>query len=208
MFELRRAPARPRKAVIIARHHARIRRRPQRHQVELVLVRHMRLQPLRTLTGVAGGPSAAVDLLKDGFRRRLHRELALHHLVGFEHFLAEAQLLGQAVDHRIVVVALEDRLDHFLAPLDRTVGGRTAAVAFELRRDRQKIGVIRPVMERRERRGMRVGHHQKVERVHALERVAHPRDRVAAVAEHDHRLDVVALIDLLDVERGRVEPPG
>jgi hypothetical protein len=48
---------------------------------------------------------------------------------------------------------------------------------------------------------MRVGHHQQVQRIHAALRVLHPRHGVAAVAEDDHRLDVVLLVDLLGVDR-------
>jgi hypothetical protein len=46
---------------------------------------------------------------------------------------------------------------------------------------------------------MRVGDDQKVKRVHPLKAVAHPWHSVTTVTEHDHRLDVVALVHLLDV---------
>jgi hypothetical protein len=71
---------------------------------------------------------------------------------------------------------------------------------LELRADRQQIGVVGARMQRREGGRMRVGDDQQVQRVHAALRVLHPRHGVAAVAEDDHRLDVVALVDLLGVD--------
>ena len=61
MPDLRRAPARPRQAVIVAADLGLVGLGAQRHQVELVLVLHVRLQPLRRLAGIAGRESAAVD---------------------------------------------------------------------------------------------------------------------------------------------------
>ena len=68
MPELRRAPARPRQAVIVTLV------RPGRgllgEHVEVFLVRHVRLQPLRRLAAVAGRPAAAVDLAQKVLGRR------------------------------------------------------------------------------------------------------------------------------------------
>ena len=60
MLVFRRAPARPRQAVVVAL--VRTADCLLRQHVEVFLVRHVRLQPLRRLTAVAGGPAAAVDL--------------------------------------------------------------------------------------------------------------------------------------------------
>src|SRR6185436_6090550 len=67
--QLRRAPAWPRQAVIVAADLRQVLRRAQRHQVELVLVLHVRLEALRRLAAVAGRPAAAVDLAQEVLRR-------------------------------------------------------------------------------------------------------------------------------------------
>ena len=61
--------------------------------VEVRLVGHMRLQPLRRLTAVAGRPAAAVDLAQDIFGIR-HIVLDLDVL---EHLVGEAELLGEEI---------------------------------------------------------------------------------------------------------------
>ena len=68
MLELRRAPARPRQPVVVAL--VRAGRGLLGEHVEVFLVRHVRLQPLRRLAAVAGGEAAAVDLAEQVFRRR------------------------------------------------------------------------------------------------------------------------------------------
>jgi hypothetical protein len=55
---------------------------------------------------------------------------------------------------------------------------------------------------------MRIGHHEEVDEFHALLGVGNTGDRVAAVAEHHHRLDGRALVDLLLGQERRIEPPG
>ena len=206
--DFRRSPARPRKAVVVTAHLRVVGRRAQRHQVELGLVGHVGLQPLGALPGIAGGPAAAVDLAQDGLRGRLHGELALNHLVVLEHLLAEAELHRQTIHRGKVVVGLKDRLDDLLAPLQRSVGGRARARGLQLRADRQQVGIVRALVQRREGRGVRIAHHQQVERVHAGARVLHARHGVAAVAEDHHRLDIVALVDLFGIHRRGVEPAG
>ena len=67
MLELRRAPARPRQAVVVAL--VRAGRGLLGEHVEVFLVRHVRLQPLRRLAAVAGREAAAVDLAEQVFRR-------------------------------------------------------------------------------------------------------------------------------------------
>ncbi len=53
---------------------------------------------------------------------------------------------------------------------------------------------------------MRIADHQQVELLDALGRLRHARDGVAAVAEHDHRLEIVLLRDLVLRQHRRVEP--
>ena len=55
---------------------------------------------------------------------------------------------------------------------------------------------------------MRIGDDEQVELAHALHRFRDARHGIAAVAEHHHRLDAGALIDLLRRQIHRVEPPG
>ena len=136
MLELRRAPARPRQAVVVAL--VRAGRGLLREHVEVVLVRHVRLQALRRLAAVAGRPAAAVDLAQDVLG---HRQVVLD-LDVLEHLVGEAELLGEEIHHLVVVLRLEDRLDDLLAPLDRAVGRRARAVGLVAGRDRQQVGVV------------------------------------------------------------------
>ena len=62
MAELRSPPAGPGQAVEITAHFVSIGGRAQIDQIELVLVGHMRLEPLGTLTRIADRPAAAIDL--------------------------------------------------------------------------------------------------------------------------------------------------
>src|SRR5664280_1324264 len=116
MLELRRAPTRPWQAVVVAG--VWTGRGLLRAHVEVFLVGHVRLQALRRLAAVAGGPAAAVDLAKDVFR---HRQIVLD-LDVLEHQLGEAEFLGEEIHHLIVVLRFEDRLDDLLAPLERAIG--------------------------------------------------------------------------------------
>ena len=96
---------------------------PLREHVEVVLVRHVRLQALRRLAAVAGRPAAAVDLAQDVLG---HGQIVLD-LDVLEHLVGEAELLGQEIHDLVVVLRFEDRLDDLLAPLDRAVGRRARA---------------------------------------------------------------------------------
>ena len=55
---------------------------------------------------------------------------------------------------------------------------------------------------------MRIGDHQQLERGHALGRFRNTGDGVAGVAEHHHRLHIVALPDFVLRQQHRVEPAG
>ena len=200
----RRAPARPRQAVVVAADLRLVGLGAQRHQVELVLVLHVRLQPLRRLAGIAGGEAAAVDLAQQILRRR---PLVLD-LDVLEHLVGEAELLRQAIDDLVVVLRFEDRLDDLLAPLQRAVGRRARARRFELRAGRQQVSAVLAVRDRSERGRMRIGNHQQLERLEAFHHVGHARDGVAAVTHDDHALDDVALIDVIRLGQRRVEPTG
>eukprot|EP01136_Pigoraptor_vietnamica_P020217 Opistho-1_new@68782 len=201
MLEVRRAPARPRQAVIVTL--VRPRRGLLGEHVEVFLVRHMRLQPLRRLAAVTGGPAAAVDLAGDILD---DRQIVLD-LDVLEQRVGKAELLGEEIHHLVVVLGLEDRLDDPLAPLDGAVGRGARAVGLVAGGDRQQVGVVLACRRQRRPCGrMRVGDDQQIERLDALLRVGHAGDRVAAVAEHHHRLDVVLLRHVLLVVQRRVEP--
>ena len=113
MPDLRRAPAWPWQAIIVAADLGLVGLGAQRHQVELALVLHVRLQPLRRLAGVAGREAAAVDFAQQVFGRGM---LVLD-LDILEHLVGEAEFLGKPVDDLVVVLRFEDRLDDLLAPL-------------------------------------------------------------------------------------------
>ncbi len=200
----RRAPARPRQAVVVAADLRLVGLGAQRHQVELVLVAHMRLQPLRRLAGIAGREAAAVDLAQQILRRRP----LVFHLDVLEHLVGEAELLRQAIDDLVVVLRFEDRLDDLLAPLQRTVRGGARTRRFELRAGRQQVGAVLAVRDRGEGGRMRVGDDQQLERLQPLHHFGHARDGVAAMAHDDDALDDVALIDIVRLGQRRVEPAG
>ena len=54
---------------------------------------------------------------------------------------------------------------------------------------------------------MRIGHHQQIERFEAFHSLRHARDGIAAMAEHDHRLEVIALLHLIPGQRHGIEIP-
>ncbi len=121
--------------------------------VEHVHIAHVRLQPLRALSGVANGPDPTVDLAQDGLGFRLHHAaLARHHLVVLHQLLAEAELVGELGHDHVIGARLEHRLDHLLAPLQRTVGRCHRTRGLELRGSRQQVhgalGVERGVIRR------------------------------------------------------------
>ena len=118
MLELGRAPARPRQAVIVALARDRSWRACVTH-VEVLLVRHVQLQPLRRLAAIAGGPAAAIDLAQQSSGSGT----IVLDLDVLEHLVGEAELLGQQIHDLDIVLRLEDRLDDLLAPLQRAVGG-------------------------------------------------------------------------------------
>ena len=119
VLEFRRSPARPRQAVNFAADFRIVLRRAQRDDIELGLISHVRFEPLGRLAAIAGRPAAAIDLAQDV----LGRDRSVLDLDVLEHLVGEAELAGKQVHHVVVVLALEDRLDDLLAPLQRAVGG-------------------------------------------------------------------------------------
>ena len=79
----------------------------------------MPLEPFGRLAAIAGRPAATIDLAQDVFGR--HRSIL--DLDVLEHLIGEAELSGKQVHYVIVVLALEDRFDDLLAPLQRAVRG-------------------------------------------------------------------------------------
>src|ERR1700730_15118268 len=65
MLELRRSPAGPWPAEIVAADSRIVLRRPHRDQIELALVLHVRLEPFRRLTAITGRPAATIDLTQN-----------------------------------------------------------------------------------------------------------------------------------------------
>ena len=203
MLELRRAPARPGQAVIVAL--VRTGRGLLREHVEVFLVRHVRLQPLRRLAAVAGGEAAAIDLAQNVLGRRQ----VVRHLDVLEHQVGEAKLLGEEIHHLVVVLRLEDRLDDLLAPLERAIGRRARAVGLVAGRNRQEVGAVLALRrQHRPGRGMRVGDHQQFELFNAFLRLRHARHGIAAVAHDEHGFDVVFLADLILRQQRCIEPAG
>src|ERR1700722_3320740 len=69
MVELRRSPAWPRQAVVVAADFRIVLWRPHRDKVELGLVAHMRLEPFGRLSAITGRPAATIDLAREILRR-------------------------------------------------------------------------------------------------------------------------------------------
>ena len=54
---------------------------------------------------------------------------------------------------------------------------------------------------------MRIGHHQQIERFQPFHGFRHARDSIAAMAEHDHGLQIVTLLHLIPGQRHGIEIP-
>src|SRR6516225_9129761 len=126
MLEFGCAPARPGEAVVVAFTLTIL--CAQRDEIEVLLVRHVQLEPLRRLTAVAGRPSAAIDFAQDVLG---DGPVALD-LDVLEHRLGKAEPLREQINSLVIVLRLEDRLDDLLAPLQRAVGGSARAGSLEL----------------------------------------------------------------------------
>ena len=129
MLVLRRAPARPRQAVVVAVARAAV--GLERHRVEGVLVLHVQLQALRRLARVADRQRAAVELARHVLRQ--HAALVVD-LDVLEHLLLEAELLGEQIHDLVIGLGLEERPEDLLAPLQRAVRRGERAVRLEGRR--------------------------------------------------------------------------
>src|SRR5580692_7934407 len=125
--ELRRSPARPRQAVVVAADFGVVLWRPHRDKLELGLVAHMRLEPFGRLSAITGRPAATIDLAQEV----LCRYLAVLDLDILEHQVREAKLAGEHVHRVVVVLRFKDRLDDLLAPLQRTVRSSARAIHLE-----------------------------------------------------------------------------
>ncbi|EWH03777.1 hypothetical protein Q427_01370 [Halomonas sp. BC04] len=126
MGELRRAPAGPGQAIVVAIGRAAF--GAQVLETEGVPVLLVSLETLRTLAGVTHGPHATVDFAKDIFDQRF---LAVDLDMAGE-LVGEAELLGEQVHDLMVGTGFEQRLDDLVTPLQRAVGGGDAAVCLEL----------------------------------------------------------------------------
>ena len=196
MLQFRRAVARPRQSVIVAV--ARTAARAQRLHVERRLVLHVQLEPLRRLPGVADRERALVDFLQDRLGRRLvPAVLVLHHLVVLGELLVEAELLGERDHQRVVGLRFEQRLDHLLAPLQRTVRRRDGAGSLELSRRGQQVHAVlaHHRAHRGGRRRIRIDDDHEVELLHRLDHVLAARLAVGRMAPVHHRLHVRTLVD-------------
>ena len=202
MAQFRSAPARPGQAVIVSADVRQILRGAKRHDVELVLVFHVRFQPFGRLPAISGRPATAIDLAQNILRRR---DAILDPDV-LEHQIGEAETRSQQVNGLVVALGFERRLHDLLAPLQRTVGSGARAVHFERAANRQQVGIVLAGIERRESGRMRIGDHKQIQLVHRLYRLREACDGIAAVSENDQRADRRALIDLIIRKQNAVEP--
>ena len=202
MLELRRSPARPRQAVIVAADFRIILRSPHGDQIELGLVLHVSLEPFGRLSAIAGGPAAAIDLAQNIFRRyRVILDLDV-----LEHLVREAELAGEQIHRVVVVFRFEHRLDDLLAPLQRAVRGGTRPIHLEAGAGRQKIRAVLALREHRPCGRIGIADDQQFELLDAAHRFRHSRDGVDAMPHDEHRLHRLGLADLVFRQQGRIEP--
>ena len=200
VLHFRRAPARPRQAVIVAL--ARPRLGQQGGRVEGVLVVHVQLEPLRRAAAVADGPAGAVNFTQDVFDHRL----VVHHRDVLAQFAGKAEFFGEQVDDFLVRLAFEQRQNHPLAPLDAAVRRRHRAGTFELGGGRQQVDAVLAAMHRRRHGRVGIDHHQQVEQLHGRLHVGQPGLAVGGVAPVQHGAQVGRLVDVLVFFKHAVEP--
>src|SRR5262245_60613567 len=200
VLELRRAPAGPRQAVVVAL--ARPVAGPQRHQIEVLLVGHVQLEALGRLPAIARRPATAVDFTQNV----LGGGYVVFDLDVLEHLVGEAELHRQAIHDFVIVFGFENRLDDLLAPLQRAVRGRARARHFVAGGNGQQVGVLRAIAHDRPRGGHRVGDHQQFELFDAGGGFRDAGNGVATVAHDHHRLEVVLLGYLFLRQQRGIEP--
>ncbi len=220
MLDGRIAPARPRKTEVVPGEVVPGLRvlaadRTQRLHVEDVHVAHVGLDALGGLPGIADRPGTAVDFAQHVLDVGLHHAaLALHQLDVLlavalaDQLIAEAEFLGELIHDHVIGARFEQRLDHLLAPLHRTVRGHDAARTLELRAGRQQIGAVLPHLGEHRRGGRRIGvdDHHHVELFHGLELVEAPGLRVRGMTPEDHRPKVRLLARCSPSSRERRPP--
>ena len=183
--------------------------------VKQMHVAHVRLEPLRRLAGVADGPHRRIDFAQYVLGHGFVQALDFLHLEVFGQFLAKAQLVGKLLHDHVIAAALPKRLDHFLAPLNRAVGGCDRAAGFKLSGRRQQVNraigveIARLARHRRHRcRGRRIGvnHHEQIELVHRALHLQPPRLGVGRMAPVENAAQVRVLIDQLIFFQHAVNP--
>jgi hypothetical protein len=162
----------------------------------------VRLEPLRRLAAIAGGPAAAVDLAKDVFSRNG----PVLDLDVLEHPVSKAELAGQHVHGVVVVLRFKDRLDDLLAPLQRAIRGRPRTIHLEAGTGRQKIDAVLPFREHRPRRRIGIAYDQQFELFDSSLSFRHSGDGVDAMTHDEHRLHVVGLRHLILRQQRSVKP--
>ena len=164
----------------------------------------MLLQPLRTLAGVADGPHAAVEFAGD----ILDQRFIVLDLDVLAQLLFDAELFRQLVHNGVIRQRLEQRCDHPVAPLQRTVGGGHRAVGFELGGRRQQIDAVGAVVHHRGRGRIGIDDDQRLQLLHRLLHLHAAGLAVGRVAPEDHRFDIVALGDVGLLFQHAVDPAG
>src|SRR5260370_30767237 len=112
-------------------------------------------------------------------------------LMFLEQLLSEAQLARQQVHDVVIVLALEDRFDELLAPLQRAVRGGARSVHFEAGTCRQDMRAVLAL--RQQPPGGRIGNadDQEIALLDPFDRLRHARNRVAALPHDEHALPLV-----------------
>ena len=136
MLDFGLAPARPRQPVVIALAGAVL--GAKRDQIEILLVRHVQLDPLRRLAGVTGAPGSAVHLAQNVLG---HRAVVLD-LDLLEHQISESEFLGQQIYDLVIVLALEAWGNDLFAPLHGAVGRHARSRRLELCAHWQEINAV------------------------------------------------------------------
>ena len=126
MLQLWRAPAWPWQAEVVttevvARFFVFAAFGLQSLDVKKVHIAHMRFETLWALAGIANRPDRLIDFAQDFFGHGFVHAFDFLQFVVFDQLFAKTKLLSQLVHDHVVRTTLPQRLDHFVAPLQRAV---------------------------------------------------------------------------------------
>ena len=125
-----------------------------------------------------------------------------------EHAVGKAELCRELCNDRMVGQRFKQWLNHFVAPLKRPVGRGHRAACFKLRRCRQQVNAVGPVLQNRRHSRIWVDHDKHVELFHRRLHFFLTGLRVWRVAPQHHGPYVIGLVDVLGIFQARRQSNG